>query len=74
MVSTRDGVRGLEVLGDVHAAIASRPEFVWAVNALLAEPVRCKALAQRGLALARSKYTWEAIAKGFRQDISYRAA
>jgi len=69
MVSTREGVRGLGLRHDGHAAIVPRQEFARAVRDLLADRTKYDRIAAEGLRAASGKFTWASIAEHFFEQI-----
>lgn len=65
MVSTEEGVRGLDVIAGRHAAVVSRARFAVAIRTLLADRPALQRLADEGRALAERRFTWSAIAAAF---------
>ena len=62
MVSTPQGVRGLDLLPGRHAAICPRTGFVEAITGLVADPARAHRLAAAGRTHVEANFTWDAIA------------
>jgi glycosyltransferase involved in cell wall biosynthesis len=58
VVSTPIGCEGLDVVDGTHLVIVPREQFARAIVALLRDPARGEALAERARALARATYDW----------------
>jgi glycosyltransferase involved in cell wall biosynthesis len=65
MVSTLEGARGLDLVSNVHASLASRQNFAAAIRHLLSDPAHRAAVAAGGRDLALRNFTWAAIAANF---------
>jgi glycosyltransferase involved in cell wall biosynthesis len=65
MVSTPEGVRGLDLENGVHAVVAHRTEFSSSIRGLLGDPDTRRRLSEEGLKHAKSCFTWNAIARSF---------
>ena len=62
MVSTPQGVRGLDLLAGRHTTICPRAGFVEAIRGLVVAPARAQRLADAGRAHVEATFTWDAIA------------
>ncbi|MCL4535070.1 MAG: glycosyltransferase [Bacteroidetes bacterium] len=63
VVSTTLGAEGIALTAGVHAALADTPQdLAGAVVALLREPERAAAMAERGQAFAAANYGWKVLA------------
>jgi glycosyltransferase involved in cell wall biosynthesis len=69
MVSTMEGVRGLEVVTGVHCEIVARESFAAAVRRRLADREQTNSIALAGRAHVSKRYSWEQIAKDFSTDL-----
>ncbi|MBB4197657.1 hypothetical protein CCR94_13010 [Rhodoblastus sphagnicola] len=70
MVSTPEGVRGLDLTPDDHAVIVQREEFVLAIRRVLADaPLRAR-IAADGRKLAEARLCWRAIADRLAADLA----
>ncbi len=69
MVATPEAVRGLGLEPGRHAIVVERNCFAPAIRWLLAAPERRRQIAEEGLALARRKFTWPAIARRLASDL-----
>ncbi|MCW2317790.1 glycosyltransferase involved in cell wall biosynthesis [Rhodoblastus acidophilus] len=74
MVSTPEGVRGLDLTPDEHALIAPREDFVLAIRRALADADLRARLAASGRDLARTRFCWSAIADRFAADLAAERA
>ncbi len=63
MLSTPEGVRGLELAPGHHAAIVDRRDFGEAIQTLIGAPERTRLLGEEGMRYARERYTWARIAE-----------
>ncbi|CAN5676888.1 hypothetical protein BH10ACT1_BH10ACT1_43240 [soil metagenome] len=77
VVSTRFGVRGLEVIDGTHVLVAEPHEMVDAMRAVLADPAAATTRAAAGRALALDRYDWtrlgEVLAEVVRGALTHRA-
>lgn len=69
MVSTPEGVRGLDLEAGVHCEIAARPDFVQAICRLRDDAARCSALAAAGRAWALAHFSWDRIATDLQRQL-----
>jgi len=74
MVSTPEGVRGLDVIADQHAIVVAREDFVLAIRRALADPALRARIAARGRELALARFGWRAIADRFAADLAAPAS
>lgn len=66
IVSTTVGAEGLPVRDGVHLVLRDDPAaFAGAVTRLLQDPISARALASRGEALVRERFSWSAVAAEF---------
>ena len=70
MVSTAEGVRGLDLSSGVHCEICPRDEFAAAVQRLLDSEPRRRAMAAAGLAAAVQTFSWAQIARALTRSLS----
>jgi glycosyltransferase involved in cell wall biosynthesis len=69
MIATPEAARGVGLEPDKHAIVCQRSAFAAAIRALLANAERRERMAEEGLALARRKFTWPAIAQRLAHDL-----
>ncbi len=69
LLSTFEGVRGLDLDPGIHAAIVDRRDFPEAIAVLLSAPERTSLMANAGRCFVTEHFTWSAIATGLRNDI-----
>jgi glycosyltransferase involved in cell wall biosynthesis len=70
VVTTSRGCAGLELLSEEHLMVAEDPEsFALAIIGLLREPARAAALGAAGRQAVLHRYTWEAIARQYEEDV-----
>ena len=74
VVSTPEGLRGLDIIPGVHAAVVQRPDFVSTIRRLIADPGGRRQLASAGIDLALKAYTWDGIAAALAEQIEPRLA
>ena len=63
MVSTPEGVRGLDLEPGIHCEIVPRVGFVSGVRRMLDDPDRKQAIGQAGLTAALNGFSWQEIAR-----------
>jgi glycosyltransferase involved in cell wall biosynthesis len=63
ILTTEVGARGLGVIADEHVLLAAPENFVDILQKLVAEPEIAKQLGNNARALARERYSWQAIAQ-----------
>ncbi len=63
MVSTPEGVRGLDIEPGVHAAVVPRQNFAAMIRQLTTDPRGRKKLTEEGAKLGLLTYTWKSIAE-----------
>jgi glycosyltransferase involved in cell wall biosynthesis len=69
MISTPEGVRGLDLEAGVHCEIVSRDEFADAIRRLVRDADGCDGMAASGLILARERFSWNRIAADLETSI-----
>jgi glycosyltransferase involved in cell wall biosynthesis len=74
MVSTPEGLRGLDIIPGVHAAVVQRHDFASTIRRLIADPGGRRQLAKAGIDLALKAYTWDGIAAALAEQIERRPA
>jgi len=74
VVATSKGAEGLEAENGVHLLIADTAEaFADATLRVMHEPALRKRLVDNGLALVRSKYSWEHVMPRFLELVEWAA-
>ncbi len=69
VLSTPFGMRGIQARADAEYLEASLDQFPEAIRAAAAKPVGLASVGAAGNALARVRYTWQAIAQSTARDI-----
>lgn len=70
LVSTKIGVRGLDLSGGEHFIAAERAEFAKVLRELVHDPARLETVAANGRRRVLTGYAWDGIVAGFEKSLA----
>lgn len=70
IITTRKGIEGIEIEEGTDAVVVEDvgPEFINAIECLIANPERRQALGERARTLAETEHSWESVGENLREE------